>query len=1292
MTVLSTLPPTIRSYLDDFVARRRRVALARAAGIALAAFLIWMLAWCVVDRFAHLPGGVRLAALFVGIVAAAARIAPALLALHRQIDCVAAAEEAERQDARFEQRLVTVTSRLLGAADYRGSDDILIRLVREVGEQVAAARAHRLIPLRPAVGPWAICLALALLGCALMKVPGLGMPALMGRFLNPLADIPPVTTTHLTVTPGNRDLVQSQPLTIEVQAEQLGDSPVTLHLNDDERNWTRVTMSPAGGNRFTFALASVDRDLRYYVTGGDARSPDRLIRVLRRPAVASFRIDYAYPAYTRLAPATVTNADGRIEAPAGTRVTLTVTATEPLKTALLGVNSERLLMPQEPDDRSAQVQFVVRSTGPYSLDLISTREVAGSGPAGMMIRAVPDLPPRVRLARGGDSLRLNPRDSVPVWYEALDDYGIKSLVVRAQVNGQAPIEAPVRLWGDPRHQQDVFNFDLATLPGLGVGDVVKLAMLATDTAGHLTESLPLQVIVSPHSIDLDAWERIGELRNAAQLAQSLAAQFEEAVKAQAEVGGQKDHASAASLSAESKADRALSAASQTATLLRQSLLRATTHGRAPQLAVALAGWIDAAEVSSAAADEAFRQGGVPGGAPAHVRDRLRAAAEQVRQLRSQLATVATGEQAGAVLADFENLQVARARPVPKDDASRRRRLRDTVERMRQDVTAEAGQIGLDEKSKDLADQLRARIRESNDVLSAARPVDFASACRQWAAQLRVDPQQRLGMESRLSAAAQAEAIRPDADLIRARDLELASRATGALCIAARAGAGTAPKPELFDRFVADVDAVRHAREVDKDPSKPAAAPTVQQARDAAVAAQRELISLAGDPLAGQATTVASTNPRGGGGSGGADERQKEAENLALQASAAAAGHQYVQAATIDGTLVRRLENAPRRETTAPAVEAEPAPSVDRVEHHRQAVQREMATAQQLDTLGKAEQDLAGEVNATEPSEAADQQRRVAERIAQVATQSREWTASFPPVSTTDANARERAAAEVLAAQEQLSSMPQALAAAQTAAADRREAAMRAGLARDAARAAPPDQRDAAARAAAEADQNALDAQARLTNALEPVSSHTADALAERLGPFAPETDAARAAILSQLEPALETLETAVQGGDVGFVDRSATDVRRAVEACQRDLALAQDALVQRDPLVAAKWYARAAVNSLSMMPPDLGSARAHQANASAAIWRAWDQSIHRAATERLSAIPSMAAVLGLPAPSAPGPGSQQGSRFAAAREWGRLRPQDAPDLNAALHDADPPGYEESLKLYFEALGKAQGAK
>jgi hypothetical protein len=612
--------------------------------------------------------------------------------------------------------------------------------------------------------------------------------------------------------------------------------------------------------------------------------------------------------------------------------------------------------------------------------------------------------------------------------------------------------------------------------------------------------------------------------------------------------------------------------------------------------------------------------------------------------------------------------------------------------MRQDAVAETGQTGLDAKSSDLKDQLRARTRESDAVLASANPVDFVAACRLWTRQAKADPQQRLGMESRLAAAAQAEAIRPDADLIRAQDLELASRAAGALSAIVRSG-GPPSTSKSFDRFVADLEALQKTREADTKPSAPTADVGVRHAREAAAAARRDLIALAGGPAAASTSAVASTSPHGAGNNG-TDERQKGAEALALQASAAAASHQYGQAAKIDGSLVRRLEGAPprRESTTAPSAETEAsAPlSLDRVEHHRQTVQREMTTAQQLDALGRAQQALSEPAATTEPAQVADQQLSVAERIAQVATQSRDGTASFV---MSENNGRDLAASEVLGAQEQLSSMPQALAAAQSAAAARREAAMRAAMARATAGAAPPDQRDAADRASAEAERNAADARERVDQAVMSLSSTVAEQMAQRLAPFAPETDAAQAAILSQLAPALETFGTAVDGSDAGFVDRSATDVRRAVEACQRELSNAQDALLQRDPLMAAKWYAREAANSLSMMPPDFGSARAHQANASAAIWRAWDQSIHRAATERLSAIPSMAAVLGPPAPAAPGTGgSPQGSRFAAAREWGRLRPQDAPEVNAALHDADPPGYEESLKLYFEGLGKAQGGK
>lgn len=1262
MTAVSALPSPICSYLREFVARARWLALVRAAAIAIASFTAWMVVWCVADRYLQLHWAVRLGALAVGAAGIIALVYRPVIALIRPADLIAAAAEVERHNPRFGQRLLTVTSRLLGPADYRGSDEILIRLTREVGDQVASERAGRLIAARSAVGPAAICMLLFLLCVALWRIPSLRFDSLAERFLDPLAQIPPVTTTLLQVSPGDCDVTQSRSVTITAHADRLGDSPVTLVFNGDGRNWTRVTMSPAGSGQFSFDITSVDRDLHYYVTGGDARSADYTVRVLRAPTISQFRITYEYPAYTGLGPTTVTNTDGHIEGPAGTRVALAITATEPLQSAMLRAGDERLLMDHGRDEYSRQANLVIKADTKYSIDLISARDVAGSGPVGMSIQAVPDLPPQVRLARGGDSLRLNPREIIPIWYEALDDYGIKSLQIVAQVNDQSPSVIPVRLWGDPRRQQDVFNFDLAMLP-LSIGDVVKVTAMATDTAGHTTESLPLRVVISPRAIDLDTWERISELRTADQLSRSLLAQFDDAVKARSEADAQKDHSSSGFLSAESRGDRALSAASQTATLLRQSLLRATTHTRLSPLSAALADWIDAAETESAVSDDVFRQSGAAGGLSPPQRERLRAALDQIRAIQPQIAAVEQGEQAAAILAEEDNLKSARTRAVPKDERTRRR-FRETIERTRQDILADASQMGLDGNSSDLDNQLQTRVRAEQDAISLARPIDFAAAAAQWAQQIRHDPQQRLGLEARLSAAAQAEALRPDADLARARNLDIASRAAASLVASSRAG--RIPPQKVFDSFVADLATLMQI------PREDAKTRTALKAKE--IASLQELQRLADDPAtnATRSAVVA------------AEDRQKEAESLALQASAAAADHQYGDANKLDQTLVRRLQQ-PRKERLP--VSSGPAVASERLSHQQQTVQKEMATAQALDELGRRQDALT--TNTTQPVQAAAQQRDVAAEIARV-EQTREQTSA--PSADTSINGRDRAASEVLSAQDQLSAMPGALAAAETAAAARQEAAMRAGMAADAARNAPPDQRAAAERAVAAANENAADATARLDLALEPISSKTAQSITERLEPFAPETDAARASLLGRLAPALDALGTSLHGDDSGTADRCADEARRAMEVCQRDLAEAQDLLTRRDPLLAAKWFARAAAQSLAMVPPDVGHARSHQANATVALSRAWDQSIHKAASERLASLPSLASILAPSPAAAAGQSSQQGSPFAAAREWSRMRPQDGPELNTSMHEADPAGFEASLKLYFEALGKAQDSK
>ncbi|HXE51510.1 MAG TPA: hypothetical protein VN541_00760, partial [Tepidisphaeraceae bacterium] len=794
MTALTTLPPGIRSYLDEFIARSRWLALLRSSGLGTALFLGWMLVACVTDRYVHLPESARVAALLIGIAAFLACVGPAMLAFRRRPDWVSAAASVERHNPRFRQRLLTVTSRVLGAADYRGSDEILLRLVHEVDEELSSERTSKMLPVRQPLASWTVAVLLLVLIAGLSHLaPSLRFNALAIRFLDPLANVPPVTTTELSVTPGDFEIVQAQPLVIRATAARLGNRPLMLHLSDDARSWSHVAMIPAGSDAFAFTLASVDRDLRYFLSGGDARTPEYSIRVLRKPVVAQFRIHYEYPAYTRLPITVETNSTGRIEAPVGTKVLLTITSSEPLQDALLTIGGERILMDRTADPHIRQAALVVRNGGPYSIDLISARDVPGFGPSGMSIHALVDSPPQVHLARQGDSLRLRPRDVLPLTYEALDDYGIQALFVRAQLGRKPAGDSPVRIWGDPRRQQDTYTFDLANLQ-LAIGDVLTLTLFATDTAGHTTHSDPLYVLISPKATDVDAYDRLAELRSAGQLAGTLASELQDAAKAHDEVAAQKDRHSQVSLSAISRGDRALTSASQTVTLLRQALLRAMVHSPGPAFSLGLAQWIDAGEIESAVAQETFRQSGSPSGLSPAMGRQLAQAAESANRIRDQMNDLAQSEQASLLLSDREDLADAGRQP---------RRSSAALDRMKKEFDAQAAQAGLDPASADFERQLRNRVAAGQHLLEAARPLDFAPAVETWAGELKRDPQQRLGLESRLAAAAQAEALRPDADLPRARDLELASRAAAAISTSAR-GSGQLADAQTLSRFVHDV--------------------------------------------------------------------------------------------------------------------------------------------------------------------------------------------------------------------------------------------------------------------------------------------------------------------------------------------------------------------------------------------------------------------------------------------------------------------------------------------------------
>jgi hypothetical protein len=83
--------------------------------------------------------------------------------------------------------------------------------------------------------------------------------------------------------------------------------------------------------------------------------------------------------------------------------------------------------------------------------------------------------------------------------------------------------------------------------------------------------------------------------------------------------------------------------------------------------------------------------------------------------------------------------------------------------------------------------------------------------------------------------------------------------------------------------------------------------------------------------------------------------------------------------------------------------------------------------------------------------------------------------------------------------------------------------------------------------------------------------------------------------------------------------------------------------------------------------------------------------MRRAAAQRLSATPTFGPLLALPPPEIGHDRSPKtiAEVLPALRQWSPFRPADSPSVRTFPGESDAPAYQEAVKLYFEAVAKAQ---
>lgn len=1267
MSAIALFPTPIRRYLGDFVARNRRIRVARAALIALALVLAWTLIVGWIDRFFPISGWARGALLAGELLAAAGILAgPLRDALRRPIDWIDASQEIERRNHSLGQRLVTVTSQLLAPASYRGSAQILDALVQQVSDEIATAPRVKLTDWRTLARPAIAATTLTLATGGLWGLSWLHLPQLIDRQMRPFADTLPVTTTQIEVTPAGASVRERELLTIHAAVRRSSDarSPI-IHVSSDATHWDEIPMTPASVQTYAFSTSPVEQDFRYYVTAGDATTPIYSARVLRRPAVAEFRIRYTYPAYTGRAPLSIRNTDGLIEAPQKTEALVSVVATEPLASATLTVNGKPLEMTTTREPAVRQAHLTILKDQTCALDLTSDRGVESRAPQAIHIRAVPDRPPLVRIVQPASDLRLTPQDILPLAYQALDDYGVAQLVARAQVNANPPIEYPLRLRGDARRIEGAFELDLATL-NLKVGDVVSVTVVATDKPGQHGASDVRHILVTPRSIDVTAHQRLAELAQAADYAREWSDQIAQAQRSVEEAKRTADADHPADQSAAiARASRLLSTAEETGAMLRQSLLRAVVYSGSPKMSDALAATIDTTSVQLDNVDRVDETIASRRLVEDATLGRITRTAAAARDLAAVVRTLADGDQAAAIFSDRGNLKTPPT-TAPTDRPAQERR-RQMLERATRDIDAALTAMGIDSNGSAIDAQLEQRMSAAAQVIAAAKPVDFSAAAQRWAAGIRGKEFQPPRLDERLAAASQAQAVRPDAELVAAHDLQYASAAAAAIArpIDESAGADARQRQsEALDQFPATLAALRAEHEVNRRAlaaRTPAEARQVHQAAKdihiAASAARKKMIAWAAVRGAAPDELAA---------------RARELEELALSAGVATENKEFDAAAELDRRLATSLSKPELADASA-------APrAIDKLSNRQENIADQTAGADDSQTAA-----IAGV------------QKQVADEIGHTQVES-----SGPQTTPDSADVRQRATEAISQAQERLASFPMQLQVAQQLAVSLADASSRLATARAEAADAPPSRQEAAQRVVGMITTEVDEAKSAFEDATKPLRGRLADDLVETLRPFAPDTTGAVAAVDEQLRSALadldQTLSRSAESGDRAGVETAAQQARDALAQVQDALRDAQAKVIERDPLVSARWFARAAADALAAAPPNKRSAAAHQKRTLEALSRAAIDALRRSKNARLSQVPGYAPFY-LPSLSgawadadgrpAPTPADRLFQTLPGLREWGRLRERMGESLDAPVRESEPAGYSESLRLYFEVLGK-----
>jgi len=253
------------------------------------------------------------------------------------------------------------------------------------------------------------------------------------RLVHFTREFSPPPKYRIELTPGNKEIVKGE--NIDVQAKVISLLPAftprsteltIIRQQEGQENFDELKVKPDLNGVFSATFQAVSTTTKYFAQYADAESKHYTLTVLNRPLIRSFHVRLDYPEYTKIPPQILDESVGDVTALAGTRVTISGSASKTLKEAVMQFGNDTKLMFTTRQEKFS-ASFPLLSNTSYSIHLLDEEGLSSIEPVTYRFNTVMDEFPTVIIVDPGRNIDIIGDQEILLFLKARDDFGFSSM-------------------------------------------------------------------------------------------------------------------------------------------------------------------------------------------------------------------------------------------------------------------------------------------------------------------------------------------------------------------------------------------------------------------------------------------------------------------------------------------------------------------------------------------------------------------------------------------------------------------------------------------------------------------------------------------------------------------------------------------------------------------------------------------------------------------------------------------------------------------------------------------------